>query len=91
LERFDVIYRHAVSDPADAAVYAALVRYFADYAMWFIGRCTHTELPGTNHHIMAQFLAHGFAGPIKEWLGNDSLTKQDLIDAAVACTPVWLS
>jgi AcrR family transcriptional regulator len=89
IERYKAIYRQAVDDPADAAVYDALVRYFADYAVWFIARCTHPELPATNHPVMAQFLAHGFAGAIKEWLSDSSLTKEDLVDAAVACTPIW--
>ena len=91
IERYKAIYRQAVDDPADAAVYAALVRYFADYATWFIARCTHPDLPAANHHIIAQFLAHGFAGAIKEWLSDNSLTKEDLVDAAVACTPPWWS
>ena len=91
IERYKAIYRQAVDDPADAAVYAALVRYFADYATWFIARCAHPDLPAANHHIIAQFLAHGFAGAIKEWLSDNSLTKEDLVDAAVACTPPWWS
>lgn len=28
---------------------------------------------------------------IKAWLADDSVTKQDLVDAAVACAPVWWS
>jgi AcrR family transcriptional regulator len=91
IERFRAVYHHAMHDPADGGVYDALVRYFGDYATWFIARCSHPDLPRTNHHVMAQFLAHGFAGAIKAWLGDDSLTKEDLIDAAVACTPAWWS
>jgi hypothetical protein len=40
---------------------------------------------------MAQFFAHGFAGAIKAWLGDDSVTKADLVEAAVACAPAWWS
>jgi AcrR family transcriptional regulator len=91
IERFRAVYHHAVHDPADGGVYDALVRYFGDYATWFIARCSHPDLPTTNHHVIAEFLAHGFAGAIKAWLSDDSLTKEDLIDAAVACTPAWWS
>ena len=31
IERFKPLYQHAVRDPADGAVYEALVRHFADY------------------------------------------------------------
>jgi AcrR family transcriptional regulator len=91
IERYEAIYRHAVADPADSAVYEALIRYFSDYALWFIARCTHRDLPPANRQVMAEFLAHGFAGAIKAWLGDPSLTRDDLIDAAVACTPAWWS
>src|SRR5579863_2499592 len=89
IERFKAVYQQAVSDPADGGVYDALVRHFTDYAVAFIARCTHPHLPGTNHQVVAQFVAHGFAGAIKAWLGDNSVTKGDLVDAAVACAPVW--
>jgi AcrR family transcriptional regulator len=89
IERFKAVYQQAVSDPADGGVYDALVRHFTDYAVAFIARCTHPDLPGTNHQVVAQFVAHGFAGAIKAWLGDNSVTKGDLVDAAVACAPVW--
>ncbi len=38
---------------------------------------------------MAQFLAYGFAGAIKAWLNDPSVSKDDLIDAAIASAPVW--
>jgi hypothetical protein len=69
-------------------VYEALVRHFTDYAVAFIARCTHPDLPDTNHDIVAQFVAHGFAGAIKAWIGDSSVKKGDLVDAAVACAPV---
>ena len=34
---------------------------------------------------------HGFAGAIKAWLSDDSVTKTELVEAAVACAPVWWS
>jgi AcrR family transcriptional regulator len=89
IERFKAVYRQAVADPADGGVYEALVRHFADYAVAFIARCTHPDLPSTDHHVMAQFVAHGFAGAIKAWLSDNSVTKGDLVDAAMACAPVW--
>jgi AcrR family transcriptional regulator len=91
MERYKDVYRQATHYSADAAVYEALVRHFADYAVWFIARCTHPDLPAANHDVIAQFLAHGFAGAIKAWLSDNSLTKEDLVDAAVACTPIWWS
>jgi AcrR family transcriptional regulator len=91
IERFEGVYRQAVHDPADGGVYEALVRHFTDYALVFIARCTHPDLPDTNHHVIAQFVAHGFAGAIKAWLRDNSVTIGDLVDAAVACAPVWWS
>ena len=89
IERFKAVYQQAVHDPADGGVYEALVRHFTDYAVAFIARCTHPDLPDANHHVIAQFVAHGFAGAIKAWLSDNSVTKGDLVDAAVACAPVW--
>jgi AcrR family transcriptional regulator len=89
IERFEAVYRQSVHDPADGGVYEALVRHFTDYAVEFIARCTHPDLPDTNHNVVAQFVAHGFAGAIKAWLGDNSVTKRDLVNAAAACAPVW--
>ena len=89
VERFRDVYQHALADPADRGVYEALVRHFTDYALTFIARSTHPDLPAANHQLMAQFVAHGFAGAIKAWLSDDSVTKADLVEASVACAPVW--
>jgi AcrR family transcriptional regulator len=91
IERFKPVYLHAVHDPADGGVYEALVRHFTDYAVAFIVRSTHPDLPDANHNVVAQFVAHGFAGAIKAWLSDYSVTKADLVEAAVACAPVWWS
>lgn len=91
VERFKAVYQHALHDPADRGVYEALVRHFTDYALAFIARCAHPDLPATGHRIIARFVAHGFAGAIAEWLGDDSASKSDLVDAAVACAPTWWS
>ncbi|HEX4657245.1 MAG TPA: TetR/AcrR family transcriptional regulator [Streptosporangiaceae bacterium] len=91
VERFMAVYQHALGDPADDGVYEALVRHFTDYGLAFIARCTHPDLPRANHEVIAQFVAHGFAGAIKAWLSHDSVTKSDLVDAAVACAPAWWS
>jgi AcrR family transcriptional regulator len=91
LDRFRPLYQHALHDPADGGVYDALVRHFTDYALAFIARSTDPRLPDTNHQVMAQFVANGFAGAIKAWLADGKLTKADLVDAAVACAPVWWS
>jgi AcrR family transcriptional regulator len=89
IDRFESVYRLAVNDPADGGVYEALVRHFSDYAVSFIARSTHPGLPASNRDVIAQFLAHGFAGAIKAWLSHPSVTKDDLIDAATTCAPVW--
>jgi AcrR family transcriptional regulator len=91
VERFMAVYQHSLHDPADDGVYEALVRHFTDYGMAFMARSTHPDLPGTNRRVMAQFVAHGFAGAIKAWLSDHSVTKTDLVEAAVACAPVWWS
>jgi AcrR family transcriptional regulator len=91
VERFMAVYQHALHDPADDGVYEALVRHFTDYGLAFIAGSTHPDLPDANHQVIAQFVAHGFAGAIKAWLSDDSVTKTDLIEAAVACAPVWWS
>jgi AcrR family transcriptional regulator len=91
IERFEAVYRLAVDDPADRGVYEALVRHFTAYAIAFIARCTHPGLPDSNHDVMAQFVAHGFAGAIWAWLKDSSVTKDDLVSATAACAPVWWS
>ncbi|MFG2123817.1 TetR/AcrR family transcriptional regulator [Streptomyces sp. NPDC048710] len=87
VERFASVYRHALDDPADRGVYDALVRHFHDYALAYLARAT--GIPDADHQVMAQFLAHGFAGAIKAWLRVPSATKDDLVDATVACAPTW--
>jgi hypothetical protein len=72
-------------------VYAALVRHFTDYALAFIARSDNPDLPEANHHVIAEFVANGFAGAIKAWLSDEALTKEDLVDAAFACAPAWWS
>lgn len=91
VERFQPIYRHALSDPADTGVYDALVRHFAAYSIAFIARCTHPDRPRAHHELVAQFVANGFAGVIKACLADDSVSKQDLADAVISCVPAWWS
>jgi len=91
VERFRAVYRHALADPADRGVYDALVHHFTGYAREFMARTTHPDVPRTNHDVVAAFVAHGFAGAIRAWLDDDTLTKPDLVDAAVACAPTWWS
>jgi hypothetical protein len=38
-----------------------------------------THLPDTNHNFVPQFAAHGFAGAIKAWLSDNSVTKWHLV------------
>jgi AcrR family transcriptional regulator len=89
VERFMAVYRHAIEDPADSGVYEALIRHFSDYALGFMARGHHPGLPGANRELIAQFMAHGFAGAIRAWLNDPSATKDDLVDAAVASAPAW--
>ena len=91
VERFTAVYQHALHDPADNGVYEALVRHFTEYALAFMARSTHPDLPRANRQVVARFVAHGFAGAIKAWLSDRSLGKTDLVEAAVACAPVWWS
>ena len=89
VERFMAVYRHALHDPADGGVYEALVRCFTDRSVAVIARSAHPDLPKANHQVIAQFYAHGFAGVIRAWLSDDSVTKTDLVEAAAACAPAW--
>jgi AcrR family transcriptional regulator len=91
IERFKAVYELAVDDPADGGVYDALVRHFSQYAIAFIAGCRHPDLPDSNHGVMAQFVAHGFAGAIRAWMSDSSVTKADLIYSTAACAPVWWS
>jgi AcrR family transcriptional regulator len=89
VDRFMAVYRHALHDPAGRGVYEALIRYFTDRSLAVIARSAHPDLPQANYQVIAHFFAHGFAGAIKAWLSDDSVTKSDLVDAAVACAPAW--
>ena len=89
VERFMAVYQHALHDPADGGVYETLVRYFTERSLAVISESTHPALHRASHGVIAQFFAHGFAGAIKAWLSDGSVTKTDLIEAAVACAPVW--
>ena len=91
VDRFRAVYQHALHDPADNGVYEALVRHFTGYSLAFMARCTHPDLPAANHQVIAQFVAHGFAGAIKAWLSDGSVAKTDLVEAAVSCAPAWWS
>ncbi|WP_089104979.1 TetR/AcrR family transcriptional regulator [Streptomyces hyaluromycini] len=89
VERFMDVYRNSLADPADSGVYEALVRHFGEYTLAFLSRAGQSGRPGADRQIIAQFMAHGFAGAIKAWLDDPSVTKDDLVDAAVACAPAW--
>jgi AcrR family transcriptional regulator len=89
VERFMAVYRHALDDPADGGVYEVLVGYFTDRSLEVIAQSAHPDLPRASRQVIAPFFAHGFAGAIKAWLSDDSVTKADLVEAAVACTPAW--
>ena len=89
VERFSAIYHNALNDPAGEGVYEALVRCFTDRSSSVIARSAPPGLPQASHQVMAKFFAHGFAGAIKGWLSDDSVTKADLIEASVACAPPW--
>jgi AcrR family transcriptional regulator len=91
IERFASVYQLALRDPADGAVYEPLARHFVEYGLTFMAQSDHPDVPRANHRVVAHFLAHGFAGAIKAWLADDAITKDDLIDAAVACAPPWWS
>jgi len=89
VERFEAVYRNALGDPADRGVYDAMVRHFHDYALSFLARAAGGGLPRVSHQVIARFLAQGFAGAIKAWLSDPDITKEDLVDATMACAPAW--
>ncbi|MFF3752547.1 TetR/AcrR family transcriptional regulator [Streptomyces sp. NPDC002018] len=89
--RFGDVYRQALDDPADRGVYEALTGHFTEYSLAFIDSSTHPATPRTGRRIAAQFVSHGFAGAIKAWLADDTLTRDDLVDAVTASAPVWWS
>ena len=89
IERFEPVYRLTLDRPADGAVYEALIRHFREYALSFIELSANPDLPSSNRDVIAQFLAYGFAGAIKAWLSDPSVSKDDLIDAVMACAPPW--
>jgi AcrR family transcriptional regulator len=91
IQRFKALYQLSLRDAADTAVYAALVRHFTDYAFAFIARSDNPDVPEANRQVVAEFVANGFAGAIKAWLRDDTVSKEDLIDAAFACAPAWWS
>jgi len=91
VERFMAVYQHALRDPADGGVYEALVRDFADRSLMVVARSAPPDLPHASHPVIANFVASGFAGAIKAWLSDDSVTKADLVEASLACTPAWWS
>jgi AcrR family transcriptional regulator len=91
VERHLAVYQHAMRDPADGGAYEALVQYFIDRSLEVSARSADPGLPDASHRLIAQFVAHGFAGAIKGWLSDGSLTKADLIEAVVACSPSWWS
>ncbi|MCZ1011492.1 hypothetical protein [Streptomyces lydicus] len=70
-------------------MYEAPVGHFSDYALAFMARGDRPGLPGANRPVMAQFMVHGFAGAIRAWLNDPSATKNDWVDASVACAPAW--
>jgi hypothetical protein len=39
-----------------------MVQHFNDYSVGFIARFAHPDPPDTNHHVIAQFAAHGSLG-----------------------------
>jgi AcrR family transcriptional regulator len=92
VEQYADLYRHALGDPADHGVYNALIRHFDDYATNYLARSADRGIsgfPGAGLPVVAQFLAHGFTGAIKTWLADPDVTREDLVDAVVACAPAW--
>lgn len=89
VERFRAIYSRSLGDPADSGVYATLVRHFSEYALAFMAHGDHLQIPDANRQVIAQFMAHGFAGAVKAWLDDPSIAKDGMVDAAIACAPAW--
>ncbi|MFD3583065.1 TetR/AcrR family transcriptional regulator [Streptomyces sp. NPDC058683] len=88
-ERFIGVYRNSLADPADSGVYEAFVRHCGAYALAFLARTEQHGPPGAGRQMIAQFMAHGFAGAVRAWLDNPSVTKDELVASAMACAPAW--
>lgn len=89
VERFAAVYRQSLSDPADRGVHDALVRHFAEYTLAVLSHAAPPGLTPVRRRLAARFLSHGFAGVIQAWLGEESATTEDLVEAAIACAPPW--
>ncbi|SNT64013.1 transcriptional regulator, TetR family [Streptosporangium subroseum] len=89
VERYRGIYRHSQHDSADRGVYDALTEHFTDYGLAFMRTSGHAPPEGINHQIVAQFLAHGFTGALKAWLSDDSISRDELVEAVSAAAPAW--
>jgi AcrR family transcriptional regulator len=87
--RHNDIYRQALTLSSDARVFDVLVNHFADYALAFVRRVPGLDLTSEGIDLVAQFLAHGFAGAIRTWLSNPATTRDDLEKAAVMVAPSW--
>ncbi|QXE39373.1 TetR/AcrR family transcriptional regulator [Streptomyces sp. GMY02] len=89
VERYREVYRQARHDPADRGVFDALTEHFTDYSLAFMRTSGHAPPEGIDHRIVAQFLAHGFAGALRAWLSDDSVGRDELVEAVSAAAPVW--
>jgi AcrR family transcriptional regulator len=83
------LYCHALAAPEDAGVFDVLVDHFVGYSVAFIRRSRPADLTDQGIELVAQFVAHGFAGAIRAWLRDPSVTREALEEAVASAAPSW--
>jgi AcrR family transcriptional regulator len=83
------VYRQALLASADGGVFEVLVDRFVSYSTAFIRRSPAPPMPREGIRLVAQFVSHGFAGAIKAWLSDPTITREVLEDAVATVAPAW--
>jgi AcrR family transcriptional regulator len=89
VSRYQDIYRQALTAAADTGVFDVLVEHFVGYSLAFVRRVRALDLTEEGIELVAQFVAHGFAGAIRTWLRSPAITREVLEDAVAAAAPAW--
>ncbi|MCU1679806.1 MAG: hypothetical protein JWQ81_545 [Amycolatopsis sp.] len=89
VSRYQNIYRQALATSADAGLFDVLVDHFVSYSLAFVRRARSPNLTEEGIELVAQFVAHGFAGAIRTWLQNPAITREVLEEAVAEAAPAW--